>query len=363
MVGQAARAADMRAGTVAKPGMKAMNGGGGSMSRSTQKYKAPTEEKAKPKPKGTTHSQMVAQWEANGRDADGKLIKHAPKKEAWSKEQVNAARDRAMEAQRKAQAVTMTAAEAAGEELEAAPDGVPRHLLARTRMGDLARAMQALTREEDGGSSSSSSGDEEMWALVECKRAQLEELECLEAMFLEEFLLVTSAEVVAALREQCESLGDDAASADAATLRAVAMHAPLEFSLQLTAHGERTAEEAVVPLTDEAGAEQEGGGAPSGQATGPVGPTPLVASLLLRVRFPAQYPKVAPVLSVEDAMVTTEEPLAQDKVLATQALVQETALVAAMLERAAESLPDPCMFDAASWLVENAFQFVRQGWV
>ena len=32
-----------------------------------------------------------------------------------------------------------------------------------------------------------------------------------------------------------------------------------------------------------------------------------------------------------------------------RALVQEEALLATMLERAAETLPDPCIFDAASW--------------
>ena len=200
--------------------------------------------------------------------------------------------------------------------------------------------------------------------MAENRRAQLEELECLEAMYIDEFLLVTSADAVAALRAKCDLLGEDAASADAATLRDVAMHPPLEFSLQLTAHGERTAEAAPAP-TDEAGAEQEGG-APSSAGPTPRSPTPLVASLLLRVRFPATYPTTAPpVLILEDAMVTTEEPLASDKVLTTQALVQEEALLAAMLERAAETLPDPCIFDAASWAVENAFEFVRlgQGWV
>ena len=202
--------------------------------------------------------------------------------------------------------------------------------------------------------------------MAENRRAQLEELECLEAMYIDEFLLVTSADAVAALRAKCDLVGEDAASADAATLRDVAMHPPLEFSLQLTAHGERTAEAAPAP-TDEAGAEQEGG-APSlaGPTSGGPTATPLVASLLLRVRFPATYPAAAPpVLILEDAMVTTEEPLASDKVLTTQALVQEEELLAAMLERAAETLPDPCVFDAASWAVENAFEFVRlgQGWV
>ena len=108
MVGQAAKAADMRAGAVPKPGMKAMNGGGGSVSRSTQKYVAPAPEKPKSKPKAASHSQMVAQWEANGRDADGKLIKHVEKKKELTKEEVNRLRDRALEEKRRAATVVTT---------------------------------------------------------------------------------------------------------------------------------------------------------------------------------------------------------------------------------------------------------------
>ena len=34
-----------------------------------------------------------------------------------------------------------------------------------------------------------------------------------------------------------------------------------------------------------------------------------------------------------------------------------------MLERAAETAPDPCIFDAATCLTERAFEFVGQMWV
>eukprot|EP00966_Prymnesium_polylepis_P291779 6738885-Prymnesium_polylepis.1 len=84
-------------------------------------------------------------------------------------------------------------------------------------MSELAHALQSLAVEDAeiaGGGS-----DEQQWAVAECRRAQLEELECLEAMFPEEFLLVSSADAVASLREARERLGDDAASADAAALR------------------------------------------------------------------------------------------------------------------------------------------------
>ena len=151
-------------------------------------------------------------------------------------------------------------------------------------------------------------------------------------MFVDEYRLVSDPDAVAALREKVEALGDDAAAADAAVLREIAAHPPLECSLQLTAHGERDS-------------------------------IALVASVLVRVAFAADYPKVPPTLTVEDAMVTTQEPLGADKVLATVAVLDEAKLVAAMLERAAETAPDPCIFDAATCLTERAFEFVGQMWV
>ena len=161
----------MRAGNVPKPGMKAMNGGGGSMSRSTGKYVAPAVEKPKAKPpKPTSHSQMVQQWEANGRDAEGKLIKHAEKKQGWSKEEMNAARDRAAEERRKQAEAAMPktiAAADAGEELEPVLDGEQAHVLARTRMSALAYQLQSLTTDDAGGSSDDGASREQLWAVAD----------------------------------------------------------------------------------------------------------------------------------------------------------------------------------------------------
>ena len=350
MVGQAARAADMRAGNVAKPGMKAMNGGGGSVSVSTQKYKPPAEEKAKAKPKALTHGQMAMQWEQNGRDANGKLIKFGEKKQGWSKEDVNRARDRAAEERRRAEApVTVTAAADAGE-VEPLPEGEMAHVLARVRMAELAQGLQSLT--VDAGSSSSEDSIEQLWAAAEARRAQLEEVQCLEAMFVDEFLLVSSPEAVAALRDKCDSLGDDPSCADASVLREVAAHPPLEFSLQLTSHGERP-----VSSEDTAAEEQQD------ESAAQQAQVALVASILLRVRFPLGYPKAPPVLTVEDAMVTTHDPLGRDKMLTSVAMLREDAMVAAMVERAAETLPDPCIFEAATWATEAAFEFVGPMWI
>ena len=299
---------------------------------------------------------MVMQWEANGRDAEGKLIKHTPKKQGWTKDEINRARDRADAERRRAAeqaAVTTTPAGAAGEAVEAA-EGVPAHELARARLRELAHALQTGAEGAAGGGAEGASAaegagasceppPEEQWAIAECRRSQLEELECLEAMFADEFVLVSSAGGVERLRELSESLGEDAVGTDAAALREVAAHPPLECSLQLTAHGERPAaeegERAVTILV------------------------PLVASILLRVRLPVEYPKTPPVLAIEDVMVTTQEPLGRDKMLTTVARLNEDALVAAMLERAAATLPEPCIYEVATYLTESALEAVGHSWV
>jgi hypothetical protein len=62
-------------------------------------------------------------------------------------------------------------------------------------------------------------------------------------------------------------------------------------------------------------------------------------------------------------MVTMQAPLPQNKVLATLAILDEGGLVCGFLARAAECLPDPCVYEAATWLTESAFDFVGQAWI
>jgi hypothetical protein len=341
--------------------MKSMNGGGGSMSVSTRKYKPPTEEKPKRVEKAASHSEMAMAWEANGRDKNGKLIKFVEKPKGWTKEDINRARDRALEEQRRAAAgPAMTDAADAGDELEPIPAGESAHVLARARMAELALALQqqhpcAVDPMAAGAGSSSEQGGglilslERLWTIAEGRRAQLVELECLQALFPDEFVLLTPADAVSALRARCEALGHDVASADAAALQEVAAHRSLEFVLQLTAHGERASQAADDEEGDEAAARPA---------------VALVASILLRVRFPPEYPQAAPPeVSVEDSMVTMQAPLPPNKVLATLAILDEGGLVCGFLARAAECLPDPCVYEAATWLTESAFDFVGQAWI
>ena len=67
------------------------------------------------------------------------------KPKGWTKEDINRARDRALEEQRRAAAgPAMTDAADAGDELEPIPAGESAHVLARTRMAELALALQGL---------------------------------------------------------------------------------------------------------------------------------------------------------------------------------------------------------------------------
>jgi hypothetical protein len=346
MVGQAARAADMRVGNVPKCGMKAMNGGGGSMSRSTNKHVDAPVEKAKPKPKPTSHSQMAQQWEANGRDANGKLVKHVEKKQGWTKDEINAARDRAAdERQRQGEAakVKMIAADDAGEELEPVPDGPAAAEQVRTRLAELAGAMEALTTDDAGAAGTSSAGALDEGTpmppeeLAQCLQSQLDELACLEAMFPEgEFRLLSPAPSIEALRAALEVL--DAAPDDAAALAALAAHPPLEFALALTVSSDEASE------ASEAAAQ-------------------LVGTVLLRVRFPKRYMHpdsgVPPQWDVEDAMVA---PAAARKLSDDgRRALDEARLLAGLREQAAALAPTPCVYEVVAWMSEHLLaEYVRR---
>ena len=311
--------------------MKALGGGGGSYSKTSTKA-AP---KPVPKPKAAapqkpSHSQLMAQWEANGRDANGKLIKHVETKREWTKADIDRARaekERAEELAASAQKPVLVEAGSADEGAEAIT-GRKAHEVARARMAALAEEIQRLSMEpkEDDRGEEEDGGADALREVAECRRSQLEELQMLEAMFVDE-LLVSDPAGVDALRTAVKALGEDVDGADGAALRAVAAAPPLEFSLQLTAE------------------EPDGG--------------ELVACILLCVRLPRRYPTAAdapPALRVEDVMVADRAVLGHDKAsLTTRAMLDSEAICAAMLQLAAEG---PCIWEMTSWLTEHAFEHV-----
>ena len=188
--------------------MKALGGGGGSYSSTSKKYE-PKAEPKKPKPvQGLSHSQLMAQWEANGRDPKtGKLIKHMETKAVWTKADIDRARrakERAEEAQREALKPVLVAAGSTADE-----GGGARRVMApeaaRARMAALAREIQreiqlepaaAAERSCDDSAGASQAaggavpggarGRRALRAVALCRRAQLDELQLLEAMCAEE---------------------------------------------------------------------------------------------------------------------------------------------------------------------------------
>ena len=188
--------------------MKALGGGGGSYSSTSKKYE-PKAEPKKPKPvQGLSHSQLMAQWEANGRDPKtGKLIKHVETKAVWTKADIDRARrakERAEEAQREALKPVLVAAGSTADE-----GGGARRVMApeaaRARMAALAREIQreiqlepaaAAERSCDDSAGASQAaggavpggarGRRALRAVALCRRTQLDELQLLEAMCAEE---------------------------------------------------------------------------------------------------------------------------------------------------------------------------------
>ena len=157
---------------------------------------------------------------------------------------------------------------------------------------------------------------------------------------MEEYRLVSNAESVDQLRAALEA--DE--PLDEAALKSVAAHPPLEFSLQMTCADDPSREGA--PLNDD-GTTKE-----------------LVASILLRVRFPRHYPTpgTPPILHVEDCMVTESVDLGADKLLSTIGMLDDEKLIAAMLEQVAEVQPDPCVHEMVTWMVEHAWEYVKLTW-
>ena len=66
-------------------------------------------------------------------------------------------------------------------------------------------------------------------------------------------------------------------------------------------------------------------------------------------------------MHVEDCMVVRDgHEWPEDKVLATCATIDESALLEAMKGLCAELQPDPCVHEVATWVGEHAFEHVRR---
>ena len=340
---------------------KALGGGGGSFSKTSKKHVSAPVVKVK-KEKKISHSELAARWQEQG----GKFVESD--KKVWTKADIDRARaekeKREEEAAQAAKGQSGVATAAEGEELVVVETGPLAHELARARMASLAEKLHGLSTSDGAGSAGADDeSGEALSELVECRRSQLQELELLEAMFVDEYRLVSDAQQLAAMREQLEALDEGgAADAEADARRALAAAPPLSFSLAMTVHDTRTDAARDASTSAERGGAGEGEGAGGGGDDG--GPAAkLVASILLLVTFPRRYPTpdVPPRLHLEDVMICDAAAVQPaDKLLESLVALDEDALVREMLGVAAALQPDACIFEAATWLAEHAFEHTRR---
>ena len=358
------------------PGMKALGGGGGSYSKTSQKAAAKPVEKPKAKPKQLSHSQLQAQWEQNGRDADGKLIKHVvDTSKVWTKQDIDRARAAKEKAEEEARQMKnpkpVPAAEAGDAEIVVVAGRAAREV-AKERMSELALALEPKQPSVGGSagagsSSSSSSGNSNSVEAIDADslRSQLEELSVLEAMFVDDYRLLSEAAKVDALREALEALEAD--EADAGALSILASHSPLEFALQMAVEEPEDAATArAAAAAEKKAAEMKE--PPENEEASEQSPRPLVASILLRVCLPRAYPAVGspPLVHVEDAMIVEEgAELGSDKVVTSLscAVLDEALYLKEMLAQAEASLPNPCVWELTTWTTEHVFEFINSTWL
>lgn len=215
---------------------------------------------------------------------------------------------------------------------------VKPHEQAILRMKELAKQTQTLSLKngiDENARLWDSSCMDKMNEIKECKEMQLDEIMALEAIYAEseEFLVLDASQLEEA-REFRERLFSD--DGDEAALRALVTHPPIAFAVQLR-------------IDDS-----------SGQCSD--SDLELVASILLKVEFPARYPlqSEVPRFYFQDIMITDKKAVCSpDKSLESLAFLDEAKLLEAMLKEASELLPDPCVYEVVTWLSENAFTWLE----
>lgn len=273
--------------------------------------------KIKSGPRKLSHKELIAKWTRDG----GKF---GPPKKVWTKADI----DRNREAQRAGEAPQD--AGVAEEEGESNDMLFKASDLARARMAEMAEGMQlqALQDPDEAGEISDAGAGlspDEVQALADCRRSQLDELEMLEAMFPDEFCPLYDSAAVDELKARFEA---DPAEA----LRPLAAYPPLELLLQMTVPDERP--------PDETGGKE------------------FVASILLRIALPPMYPTpgTPPEFRFEDVMITNAlDQIGLDKVLWSEVDLDVNTLIAEMQKMAADIQPDLCTHAIVEWIGQNVF--------
>lgn len=262
--------------------------------------------------KKVPHNQILAHKIIAKQEQDGPTISRAKLRRAQREDEkaaaaIAAAREAEKEAQRNRK--------------------VKLHELARDRMMEIAKNLQAsgvvCTEEEQ-----SSHSQESIAEIKECKEMQLDELMALEAIYADtnEFL-VSDASQLEQLQEIREALFEDDGNQSA--IESFVQHPPISLHIQFSVDDYREKEPEMS----------------------------LVAYVILSVSLPPRYPLGGkPLFELSDIMIvdkTTE--CSPDKTLESVAFLDETKLLDGIYKQAESVLPDPCVYEVATWLSENIF--------
>eukprot|EP00980_Cylindrotheca_fusiformis_P011416 scaffold2644_cov129-Cylindrotheca_fusiformis.AAC.6 len=196
---------------------------------------------------------------------------------------------------------------------------------AAEKMASLAREhrqrMQAGATDEH-----SSYAFEDLKEIAECKQIQLDEILALEAIFMDtEAFQMAEACQIDELREKMNAFDDS----DDVSLRSIARHPPIAFSLQHT-------------IDDPDGSD-------------------LVANMLLHVELPPFYPlkqRAAPNFEIGYFMLTDKTMVCSaNKPLETLGFLEESSFIDAIKAEAQMLLPDPCIYELSSaWPQDQLFE-------
>lgn len=160
-------------------------------------------------------------------------------------------------------------------------------------------------------------------AIAECKQSQLDEIMALEAIFTDEEFHISECCELDILRNKMEELDES----DETSLRSIARHPPISFTLQMT-------------IDDKASSD-------------------FVAHVLISLEFPNQYPLegAKPHFKVSYFMVTDKTAVySANKPLESLGFLDESNLIDSIDREAEMLLPYPCVYEITStWLPGNLF--------
>jgi len=229
-------------------------------------------------------------------------------------------------------AASIKAAAREAEKEERRNRKVKPHELAQDRMLEIVKNLQATSSVVIFEEEESNNSKESIMEIKECKEMQLDEVMALEAIYADtNDFLVSDSSRLEDLREIREILFAD--DDDQNSIESFIQHPPISFYIQFRIDDYREDTE-----------------------------TSLVAYIILSVSLPPRYPMGAtPRFELSDIMIVDKTDLCSpDKTLETLAFLDQEKLLDDLRKQAEMVLPDPCVYEAATWLTENVFDAALQ---